>query len=140
MNAKQRRESIRRWQRRLGHDLRALQVPLPWRVGPALMAGIGATTTVFQQAHLSAHDLATTEFGQLRAAHAIFNLTAFKSRVPMCSLAPQAHPGAKDKIVMLAARKRLREISLGNRRSKNIVQPATAPQQTYHLSKRGRGL
>ena len=77
MNPNDHRETIRRWQRCLVQDLRVLRRLLPWRVGLALAAGIAATATVFQQAYLSAHDLATTEFGHIKAACAIFNVATF---------------------------------------------------------------
>ena len=78
MNANQHRETIRRWQRRLGQDLRVLRKLFPWRVGLALVSGIAATAYVFQRAYLSTYDLAAAEFSYIKAVYAILNMATFQ--------------------------------------------------------------
>jgi len=78
MNPNHHRETVRRWQRRLGQDLRVLQKLFPWRVGLVLAAGIAATAYIFQQAYLSAYNLATAEFSYIKAVYAILNMATFQ--------------------------------------------------------------
>ena len=78
MNANPHRETIRRWQRRLGQDLRVLRKLFPWRVGLALVAGITTTATIFQQAYLNVYNLATAEFSYVKAVYAVLNMATFQ--------------------------------------------------------------
>ena len=78
MNTDHHEETIRRWPRRLGQDLRVLRKLFPWRIGLALVAAIAATAYVFQRAYLSAYDLATTEFSYSKAVYAILNMATFQ--------------------------------------------------------------
>jgi len=78
MNPNHHRETLTRWQRRLGQDLRVLRKLFPWRVGLALVAGIAATAYVFQQAYLSAYNLVATEFSYIKAVYAILNMATFQ--------------------------------------------------------------
>ena len=78
MNTDHHRETIRRWPRHLGQDLRVLRKLFPWRIGLALVAGIATTAYIFQQTYLSTYDLATTEFSYTKAVYAILNMASFQ--------------------------------------------------------------